>query len=339
MSNPLRLHFVSIDSATHDERDFYNQSLTTSNQDVVVCDKPADADWILLTDFSVPEQFGLVRKHPTVIEFPRKSIIVTECDQPVEILPGRYSSGLHSCSISPFVDGWYYPYLNERFPNQQILLSQDTSPVEKNHLAAFLGYPSHIIRHRLATMFAHYPDMDIIVTKGYHHFEENDDLDSEAAQKLYVDALQKSHFSICPRGRGPSTMRLFDSMRFGVPPVIISDEWTQPSLVDWESCSLRIKEKHLGELHKILLQHKDSSREMGQNAKKIFQQHFAAECLGKTLRNALDHLSNSLASPPDLSSWFIFRTRVSRHIVFKTAFYKAVLYNRIHKRRRTATKG
>ena len=126
-------------------------------------------------------------------------------------------------------------------------------------------------------------------------------------------------------------MRLFDSMRFGVAPVIISDEWVQPSFVDWDSCSLRVEERHLPELHKILLENKDRSKEMGENARMVYEGNFGEESLPKSLRSSLDQLEISLVTPPKISPWFIRRTRLSRLISFKSAFYKAVLFNRLNK--------
>lgn len=331
MPKPLKLHFINVDPDIEDEKNYYIQSVDSQSEYLVSCDDPEEADWILITDFSEPYQFGLVHKLKVVSDYPEKSIIVTECDQPIEILPGLYSSGLSSCRIGRFIDGWHYPWLNRRFPNQQIQISNDEAISQKDFLATFLGYPSHIIRLRLVKLFGSYPDMDITVTKDYHHFEENDDLDSETAQKRYVNMIRKSHFSICPRGRGPSSMRLFDSMRFGVAPVIISDEWVKPSFVDWDACSLRIKEKHLSELHHILEEHKEDSLEMGRNARTIYENYFADECLPKTLRSALDQMTLSLTTPPNVSPLFVLITRLKRLVSFKTAFYKAVLYNRINR--------
>lgn len=331
MAKPLRLHFISIDPEIEDEKNYYIQSIAEIPDCLEPCEDPAEADWIAITDFSETFQFGLVHKIKAVTDHPEKSIIITECDQPVEILPGLYSSGLRSCSISRFIDGWHYPWLNQRFPNQQIQLSDDDEILEKAYLATFLGYPSHIIRLRLAKTFGKYPDMDITVTKDYHHFEENDDLESENAQKRYVSMIRKSHFSVCPRGRGPSSMRLFDSMRFGVAPVVISDEWIKPSFVDWDSCSLHVKERHLPELHKILIEHKNQSLEMGRNARTVYKKYFSDRCLAVTLRNALDQMTLSLTTPPNLSPSFILKTRIKRILAFKTAFYKAVIYNRLNR--------
>ncbi len=43
----------------------------------------------------------------------------------------------------------------------------------------------------------------------------------------YVTELKNSVFSLCPRGNGPSSMRLFESMLLGAIPVRL-DDWTKP---------------------------------------------------------------------------------------------------------------
>ena len=330
MANPLKLHFVSINAGVDVEKEFYLGAIATHPDELIACSDPAEADFVILTDFSEHEHFGRVQDCPEVMEYPEKSIIISECDQPVEILPGFYSSGIQSSRLRNFMEGWHFPFLNVRFPNRQIQLSTQEGSRERDFLGSFIGYPSHTLRLKLAKKFGHFPDMSIKVSKEYHHFEMNMDMESETPQKRYVDMLRNSHFSLCPRGRGPSSMRLYDSMRFGVVPVIISDAWVKPSFVDWDSCSLQVKEKHLKELHKILLEHEPYSNEMGKTAKSVYQNYFADECLVGTLKRTLEQMKLSLQSPPKISPSFVLRSRMSRFIAFKTAFYKAVLYNRLH---------
>jgi hypothetical protein len=43
----------------------------------------------------------------------------------------------------------------------------------------------------------------------------------------YMNELQSSVFSFCPRGNGPSSMRLFESMLMGAIPIRL-DDWTKP---------------------------------------------------------------------------------------------------------------
>ena len=331
MTSPLKLCFVSINPEVEVEKNFYSDAIGSSPDYLVCCDDAAEADFVVVTDFSEPDHFGQVLKLPEVSGYPEKSIIISETDHPTEILPGLYSSGINSCFLRPYVDGWHFPFLNVRFPNQQIQLSEKRPKKAPEFLGSFLGYPSHTLRLNLAKKFSHFTDMNIKVAKDYQHFEENEDLESEAAQKRYVEILRNSHFSLCPRGRGPSSMRLYDSMSFGIVPVIISDEWIKPSFVDWDSCSIQIKERHLGDLHKVLTDNREYSQEMGETAKAVYRKYFAADALVTTLRSALDQLKLSLKSPPEITPWFVKRARLNSYLTQKAAFVKAVVYNHLNK--------
>lgn len=331
MSRPLKLCFVSINPEVELEKNFYSEAIDSRPDCLVSCDDASEADFVIVTDISEPDHFGQIHQLPEVSSFPEKSIVITETDHPTEILPGLYSSGLNSCTLRPFIDGWHFPFLNVRFPNFQLQKSSKRPKRDPEFLGSFLGYPSHTIRLRLAKLFSHFPDMNIKVTKDYHHFEDNEDLDSMEAQKRYVDILRNSHFSLCPRGRGPSSMRLYDSMSFAIVPVIISDEWTKPSFVDWDSCSIQIKEKHLDDLHKILSDNQEYSQEMGETAKAVYKKYFAGDALVTTLRSALDQMKLSLRTPPTISPWFVKGAQLKRYFSLKAAFYKAVVYNHLNK--------
>jgi hypothetical protein len=62
-------------------------------------------------------------------------------------------------------------------------------------------------------------------------------------EKEYKDVLSRSRFSLCPRGTGPNTMRLWESLQAGAIPIIISDKLTLPEgIVDWQDCVIWIRE-------------------------------------------------------------------------------------------------
>ena len=50
---------------------------------------------------------------------------------------------------------------------------------------------------------------------------------------------------LCPRGEGTSSIRLFESLRMGRPPVIISDQWVPPEGPAWDTFSVRIPERRI----------------------------------------------------------------------------------------------
>jgi hypothetical protein len=90
----------------------------------------------------------------------------------------------------------------------------------------------------------------------------------------YVSVLGRSHFVVCPRGKGASSIRLFEALQAGRCPVIISDDWLAPPFVDWSSCSLRIPEAEVGELPRILRSHEAEAETLGREARAVWRTTF-----------------------------------------------------------------
>jgi Exostosin family len=62
-------------------------------------------------------------------------------------------------------------------------------------------------------------------------------LDKENFLNRYITVLQQSAFILCPIGKGPSSMRIFEAMRAGRAPVIISDAWDPPPFYNGSSAA------------------------------------------------------------------------------------------------------
>lgn len=331
MEEKLSLYIEALDPSDHLERDYYRQILKDSSNGIELCKDPESADRIMITDIFNYSQFDQIPEHPLLKQYPKKTLIITESDQPIEIWPGLYTSGLRRHIDKPTIHGWYYPYFRVRFPNPTLVTYKETQPAEKKFLASFVGYPSHIFRDKLAKYWAKAPDMHISVSRVYHHFAEDDKAAAEKAQKDYLDTIRASRFSLCPRGRGPSSIRLFESMQLGVAPVIISDNWLPPSFIDWESCSLIVKENDIKDLRKILEERLDESEELGKNAQHIFKEYFTPENIGKSMNLALNNLAESMEEKSQLSPSFVRSTRRHRKSKFKFDYYKALLHNALAK--------
>ena len=54
--------------------------------------------------------------------------------------------------------------------------------------------------------------------------------------------ISNSIFSLCPRGFGPTSFRLYESIQMGSIPIYISDEFILPysNIIDWDKLSLLI---------------------------------------------------------------------------------------------------
>ena len=56
--------------------------------------------------------------------------------------------------------------------------------------------------------------------------------------------IERSVFSLCPRGSSPSSVRFWESLSAGTIPVLISDEWALPEW-DWDNTIVQIPESEI----------------------------------------------------------------------------------------------
>jgi hypothetical protein len=108
----------------------------------------------------------------------------------------------------------------------------------------------------------------------------------QKAQDDYADTLHRSKFVLCPRGRGPATIRLFEAMRAARCPVIVSDEWLPPSGIDWDTCAIRVSERDTPAIPKLLRAREEEAVGMGRQARAIWERHFAPPRMLNTLVEA-----------------------------------------------------
>ena len=72
--------------------------------------------------------------------------------------------------------------------------------------------------------------------------------------KFYKDVLTRSHFSLCPSGSGPSSIRFLESLASGAIPVLLADNMMLPEFkgINWDNCIIKVPEKDYNKLRKIL---------------------------------------------------------------------------------------
>jgi hypothetical protein len=93
----------------------------------------------------------------------------------------------------------------------------------------------------------------------------------------YQEILMRSRFVLCPRGRGTSSMRLYETLAAGRVPVIISDEWVAPRGPDWEACSLRWPEGRIEGLLEVLEERDQDWSAMSAAARREYAEYFASD--------------------------------------------------------------
>lgn len=72
----------------------------------------------------------------------------------------------------------------------------------------------------------------------------------EETKSKYIQLLGNSNFSLCPRGTGISSVRLFESLGMGCIPIIIADGYKPPlaDLISWSDLAIFVPEKELSSI-------------------------------------------------------------------------------------------
>jgi hypothetical protein len=231
---------------------------------------PAEADIILYVENCDPiRHYFTVRGSTYFSDFTEKCFLFSRYDFPVPFLPGIYAS---------IPKRWHRPqrtrsgpYLNA-FDHDFIFPAPDDH--DQNFLYSFSGKKTtHPIRQQLFAL--DYPHQFLFDTSPYWPYGELSEEERTQLETQYVDVSHRSKFILCPRGRGASSIRLFESLRMGRPPVIISDAWVPPEGPDWDAFSVRVPEDRVADIPDILASHAHRAADMGQAARQAWKDWFA----------------------------------------------------------------
>lgn len=89
--------------------------------------------------------------------------------------------------------------------------------------------------------------------------------------------LERSKFVLCPRGYGTSSFRLFETLRAGRVPVIVSDDWVPCTGPDWQAFSLHVREADVEQIPRLLEQAEVGHAAMQAAARETWADWFAPD--------------------------------------------------------------
>jgi hypothetical protein len=234
----------------------------------------ASADVILFAElYGAGVYFQKVRRHPLIRAFREKCFLFCSNDFVIPFLPGVYASIERRWASARTRSGFYLGVSENEFvdfvpPDDNLkylysfLGNIDTAPVRRN--LAKLSHP----RSFFEDTSAQYPD----VLSGK--------LDAAAMRQYssrYATIYKLAKFVLCPRGLGTSSVRLFDTMRMGRVPVILSDKWVEPDGPRWEKFSVRVREADFARIPTLLEKLESKSLEMGLLARAEWEDWFSDE--------------------------------------------------------------
>lgn len=203
-----------------------------------------------------------LKQHPLYKSYPNRCFIWCTEDKPLDYLPGLYTS---------LPNRFFKPNKHKAFTYCQIPTSNISvsERVNKDIFYNFVGGITSDIRHRLISV-NHGSDTLVKERLNFNHGNPASDFD----KKFFAEILQRSYFTLCPRGVGASSYRIFEAMRFGSVPVFISDELVLPDGPDWSKCSVRIPEREIYSIRKIL-ENQTEALQMGERAKYYYDLYFS----------------------------------------------------------------
>lgn len=98
---------------------------------------------------------------------------------------------------------------------------------DREYTFSFMGsFRTHPVRRKLYEYLKTRDDCCVIDT-GSWHFEKQKNSQVDNRQK-YIELLGNTKYSLCPRGTGPSTIRMWESMAMNSCPVVLSDLLQMP---------------------------------------------------------------------------------------------------------------
>ena len=277
----IKVHITSCvtsENDTHSEKAILVDLFNRSDKKYSLENDPISADIIILVDASFEHMGEPILNNALVKRFPRKCFIHCHADSPLYVLHGLYASNnknavlargrSRTASYNLMNRSFTNPYINNFDPEKAL-------KVDKKYLFSFIGRNSWYIRDILFNMKFNRPDIKIENSDGFQ-FWKNVEGNGER-QEYFYRTLLESKFSLCIRGTGTNSIRLFESIRLGISPVIISDGWALPRGPNWNDFSIFIKEKQVNEIEHIISSYENNYKEMGALSRKCFERFFSDE--------------------------------------------------------------
>jgi hypothetical protein len=237
-----------------------------------------EADIIFLTN-TLQRTGSAVEKHPLPRRYPEKCFILSEQWEPPFLLAGIYANAPRSAlGRGRFRTGSYALY-HPDFRNpfvEDCDYAADLADRRPDLLASFIGRDCHPVRKRLFAL--NFPADKILLEDSstfdaFTHALEN----KRERQRHYFDVCRRSKFILCPRGAGPNSIRLFEALKLGLAPVIISDAWMPCEGPRWAEFALFLAEKDVARIPEILAQAEPTYRERGVRARQAYEDFFAPQ--------------------------------------------------------------
>jgi hypothetical protein len=117
---------------------------------------------------------------------------------------------------------------------------------KKSYKAVFMGRITHDIRKKMLNSLS-----------GIEGFKlqtiESNKIDKSDV-RIFKNLISKSIFGLCPRGYGPTSFRLYETIQLGSIPIIISDDFWLPfkDQIKWSDLALLVSPKNIDNIPSLV---------------------------------------------------------------------------------------
>ena len=235
---------------------------------------PDTADLILFVEsYGAGWHFERVRRHPLTQQYREKCFLFCSNPYVIPFLPGIYT-GLHKRWASArTVSGFHLGSAENEF-------ATFTAPTsELPYLYSFVGSIENAsVRRELARLKhprGYFQDTTAQFVRVLRR--EMPTAERQAYHRQYADVAKASKFVLCPRGLSVSSIRLFETMRMGRVPVILSDGWVESPGPAWDKFAIRVPERNSRHLPRLLEEREHEAVAMGELARQQWMDWFSEE--------------------------------------------------------------
>jgi hypothetical protein len=208
---------------------------------------------------------SILQSYLNSLDITKKYFVVCQHDDaPLERLPpntivfcagGNYS-GDNKISI---------PLICSEIPKQLV-----THTTNKDIFCSFVGSMTHPIRN---SIIENYKDNSNFVLNysGWNARVSDDSL------KNFIDITTRSKYTLCPRGYGTSSFRLYETMQLNSVPVYVSEVHDLPwsDELDWNEFCVIVKQHEISNIHEILSSIDDTKyHSMLMKLKSVYDEYF-----------------------------------------------------------------
>jgi Exostosin family len=235
-------------------------------------DDPTEADIIVFAEMGNCGKFAeMVRAHPHYKRFREKCFLFDSTDFFYLLIPGVYASLTKDQYRLGYTRTGFYLYLIEN----AFIVPRPCTGREK-YLASFVGSRlTHPVREKLFDLRRSDIYMKDTSSYGQHTTYHGEPAERARFWAEYADAIAEAKFSLCPRGRGAGSIRLFESMKMGRACVILSDAWQPNDHINWSEFSIFVAERDAPRIPEILDRYAERAAEMGARARQAWEGHFS----------------------------------------------------------------